>query len=264
MALLLAVGSAAATGRSAGCGAALAHGARTLTVASAGTYIEAVTAEVHGAESDHQTDVRQQIRAAIVGGEFAPRQRLIEADLCARFGASRFVIRSALADLASQGLVEFQRNRGARVRDVSLPEAIEITEVRKLLEGHVAARAAVRATCEETAELQDIIQQMRVAVGDGELMTYSDLNARLHGRLREISAQAIASQMLEQLRDLTVRHHFTLSLVPGRSQVSLPQHAAIVAAVVAGDAAGAEQAMHAHLQSVISALEALLPGADGA
>ncbi len=215
------------------------------------------------AEPDPQTAVRQQIRAAIVGGDFAPRQRLIEAELCERFGASRFVVRSALAELASQGLVEFQRNRGARVRDVSLREAIEITEVRKLLEGHVAARAAMRATPADALELKDIIQQMRLAVASGELMSYSDLNARLHARLREISAQAIATQMLEQLRDLTVRHHFTLSLVPGRSSVSLPQHEAIVDAVVAGEPAGAEQAMHVHLQSVISALEALLPGADG-
>jgi DNA-binding FadR family transcriptional regulator len=67
----------------------------------------------------------------------------------------------------------------------------------------------------------------------------------------------IATQMLEQLRDLTVRHDFTLSLVPGRSAVSLPQHAAIVEAIAAGDPAGAEQAMHAHLQSVVSALQAL-------
>ena len=79
-------------------------------------------------------------------GEYAPRQRLVEIDLCERFGTSRFILRSALQELAAQGLVEFQRNRGARVRDVSLAEAIEITEVRILLEGLLAARAAERVT----------------------------------------------------------------------------------------------------------------------
>jgi DNA-binding FadR family transcriptional regulator len=59
------------------------------------------------------------------------------------------------------------------------------------------------------------------------------------------------------LRDQTVRHQFTLSLVPGRSAVSLPQHEAIVAAVTARDPAAAERAMHEHLQSVIEALQAL-------
>src|ERR1700761_5625147 len=90
------------------------------------------------------SEIRQRIRAAILQGEFVPRQRLIEADLCERFGGSRFQVRSALRELASQGLIEFQRNRGARVREVSIDEAIEITEVRMLLEGNEAARAAER------------------------------------------------------------------------------------------------------------------------
>jgi len=208
-------------------------------------------------QDDPQVVVAEQIRAAIVGGEFAPRQRLIEADLCERFGVSRFLVRTALQELSAQGLVEFQRNRGARVRDVSLAEAIEITEVRKLLEGSEAARAAQRINQEQAAALRQIIKDMRVAVASGELMRYSELNARLHATLREISRHTISAQLLEQLRDLTVRHQFSLSLVPGRSSVSLPQHEAIVEAVVNKDPAAAERAMHAHLQSVIDAFSSL-------
>ncbi len=211
---------------------------------------------------DPQGDVRRRIREAIVAGEFAPGQRLIEADLCERFTASRFVIRGALAELAAQGLIEFQRNRGARVRAVSLSEAIEITEVRRLLEGLIAARAAAAITPTGAATLEEIAAEMRAAVASGELMRYSSLNVRLHRTLREIAGQPIAERMLAQLRDLTVRHDFTLSLVPGRSAVSLPQHEAIVAAVCAGDAAGAESAMHAHLSSVITALTELAGGAS--
>ncbi len=204
-----------------------------------------------------QADVRERIRAAIVGGEFAPRQRLIEADLCERFGVSRFLVRTALQELSSQGLVEFQRNRGARVRDVSLAEAIEITEVRKLLEGNEAARAAERINPEQATALRQLIKDMRAAVASGELMRYSELNARLHATLRDISGQTISAQLLAQLRDLTVRHQFTLSLVPGRSSVSLPQHEAIVEAVVRKDPVAAEQAMHVHLQSVMDAFSSL-------
>ena len=211
---------------------------------------------------DPQGEVRRQIREAIRAGDFAPGQRLIEADLCERFTASRFVIRGALQELASQGLIEFQRNRGARVRDVSMAEAIEITEVRRLLEGFIAARAAEAITPAGAAELQAIVTDMHDAVATGELMRYSGLNVALHLKLREIAGQTIAQRMLAQLRDLTVRHDFTLSLVPGRSTVSLPQHEAIAAAVCAGDAAAAEAAMHAHLTSVIDALAALAGGAS--
>jgi DNA-binding GntR family transcriptional regulator len=199
----------------------------------------------------------ESIRAAIVGGEFAPGQRLVEVDLCERFGISRFVTRAALQELAAQGLVAFERNRGARVREISIAEAIEITEVRRLLEGHQAARAAGRVTRAQATALLAIISDMRAAVGGSELLRYSDLNARLHAAIRDISAHETSARLLRQLRDQTVRHHFTLALVPGRPAVSLPQHEAIVAAVTARDAAAAEGAMHDHLQSVIDALEAL-------
>ncbi len=213
--------------------------------------------ETRGGAADARRTVAGALRAAILRGEFVPRQRLIEADLCERFGASRFIVRAVLQDLSAQGLVEFQRNRGARVREISLAEAIEITEVRKLLEGLEAARAAERVTTAEAAMLRGIVAGMREAVERAELMRYSELNASLHAAIRDIAAHDTAARLLRQLRDQTVRHQFTLSLVPGRPAVSLPQHAAIVAAVTAGDPAAAERAMHEHLQSVIEALQAL-------
>jgi len=206
---------------------------------------------------DSKPAVTEALRAAILTGEYAPRQRLVETGLCERFGTSRFILRAALQELAAQGLVEFQRNRGARVRDVSFAEAIEITEVRILLEGHLAALAAGRLTKSDGAMLRRIVKDMRTAVGKAELLTYSDLNARLHAAVRDIAGHQTASRLLRQLRDQTIRHQFSLSVVPGRATVSLPQHEAIVAAVTARDPAAAEWAMHDHLQSVIEALQAL-------
>jgi DNA-binding GntR family transcriptional regulator len=206
---------------------------------------------------DSKPAVTEALRAAILTGEYAPRQRLVEIDLCERFGTSRFILRAALQELSAQGLVEFQRNRGARVREVSLDEAIEITEVRILLEGLLAARAAERVSRPDVAMLREIVKDMRAAVGKSELLAYSDLNARLHAAIRDIAAHETASRLLRQLRDQTVRHQFSLSLVPGRPKVSLPQHEAIVAAITARKPEEAQQAMHEHLQSVIQAFRAL-------
>jgi DNA-binding GntR family transcriptional regulator len=206
---------------------------------------------------DTRPTVTDALRAAILNGEYAPRQRLVEIDLCERFGTSRFILRSALQDLAGQGLVEFQRNRGARVREVSIDEAIEITEVRILLEGLLAARAAERVTKAEAAMLRKLVKDMRTAVEKSELLTYSDLNAQLHSAIRDIAAHETAARLLRQLRDQTVRHQFSLSLVPGRPGVSLPQHEAIVAAITNRRPELAKQAMEEHLQSVIQAFQAL-------
>ena len=206
---------------------------------------------------DPKPAVTEALRTAILAGEYAPRQRLVEIDLCERFGTSRFILRSALQELAAQGLVEFQRNRGARVREVSFAEAIEITEVRILLEGLLAARAAERAGKADIAMLRKLVKDMRTAVGKSELLRYSELNAQLHAAIRDIAAHETAARLLRQLRDQTVRHQFSLSLVPGRSAVSLPQHEAIVAAISASEPDQAERAMRSHLHSVIEAFRAL-------
>ncbi|WP_433307251.1 GntR family transcriptional regulator [Actinoplanes sp. CA-030573] len=197
------------------------------------------------------------LRDAILSGEFLPGERLVEAQLMTRFGASRFNVRAALQDLAAEGLIETQRNRGAQVRKVSLDEAIEITEVRMVVEGLIAARAAERIDAERASELDEIALLMRRAVDAGEYRRYSDLNQRLHALIRQIAGHRTADRIVGTLRGQLVRHQFVLSLLPGRPQQSLPQHERIIAAIRDGDAKVAEAAMREHIASVIEALRSI-------
>jgi DNA-binding GntR family transcriptional regulator len=200
------------------------------------------------------TDVLAAIRDAIVKGEFAPNQRLVEADLSEQFGASRAAVRSALFELTNEGLVERVQNRGARVRAVTLDEAIEISEVRMAVEGLCAAKAAERVTDEQITELRALGTEMRTAVTEGHVLRYSELNQTLHLRIRQISGQSTASGVLERLRAQNVRHQFRLALVPGRPNVSLPEHLAIIDEICARAPEAAERAARRHLLSVIDAL----------
>jgi DNA-binding GntR family transcriptional regulator len=203
------------------------------------------------------TKVQDELRAAILRGDFAPRQRLVEAELCEDFDAGRFAVRAALQALEAEGLVERQPNKGARIREITLAEAIEITEIRMVVEGLVAARAAERVTPDQAADLRDVARQMRAAVKAGEPVVYSDLNAELHATLREIAQHETANRIIAQLHGQMVRHQVALSRVPGRSAVSLVQHENIVKAVVARDPREAEAAMRLHIASVIDALRSL-------
>jgi DNA-binding GntR family transcriptional regulator len=196
------------------------------------------------------------IRDAIVRGEFVPNQRLVEADLSDRFGASRATVRAALIELTNEGLIERVQNRGARVRAVSLEEAVEISEVRMMLESLCAAKAAERVSDAEVGELRELGERMRAAVAGGDVVGYSGLNQRLHRRIREISGQRTAAQVLERLRGQSVRHQFRLAMRPGRPQVSLPEHLAIIDAICAHRPEQAAEAARAHLGSVIEALKA--------
>lgn len=202
----------------------------------------------------NSTSVVAALHQAILRGDYAPRQRLVETDLVELYGASRFIIRDALKQLAGEGLVEIQPNKGARIREVSVREALEITEVRRVVEGLVAARAATLATAEDIRTLKALGKAMETAVQRAELLRYSDLNAELHAALRSIAKHESATRIIEQLNGQLVRHQFMLSLVPGRSGVSLDQHLDIIAAVVARDPEAAEAAMHTHIDSVIALL----------
>jgi len=199
-------------------------------------------------------DARDALRDAILSGEYLPGERLVEAQLCERFGISRFTVRAALQDLAADGLVKVERNRGAHVRKVTLDEAVEITEVRMVLEGLVAARAAARVTDAQASELDEIGLLMRRAVSAGEFRRYGDLNQRLHGLIRSIAGHSTADGIIETLRGQLVRHQFMISLHPGRPAISLPQHERIIEAIRERDPKAAESAMREHIASVIEAL----------
>ena len=202
---------------------------------------------------------REMLRDAIMRGEYLPGERLVEAQLCERLGVSRFNVRSALQDLGAEGLIEVERNKGAHVRKVSLDEAIEITEVRMVLEGLVAARAAERVTTAQARELKQVGSLMRAAVKAGEFRNYSDLNQRLHSLIRQVAGHHQADTLIETLRGPLVRHQYMLSLLPGRPATSLHQHERIIAAICARDGDAAEAAMRDHIASVIEAMRASDP-----
>jgi len=203
-----------------------------------------------------KADLTKTLRDAIVSGEYAPNQRLIEADLSASYGASRASVRTALLELGAEGLVDRLPNRGSRVRAIPLAEAIEILEVRMGLEGLCAAKAATNISDSEIAEFRTLRADI-LRAADSDLFEYSRLNQLLDRRIREIANHPTAVGILERLRAQGVRHQFRLAFYPGRAAVSAPEHAAIIDAIVDHDAARAEATTRAHLGSVVEALRTI-------
>lgn len=194
------------------------------------------------------------LRQDILNDTLPAGSRLVESALCERYDVSRAAVRAALLELTAEDLVGREVNRGATVRRITVSEAIEITEARAAIEGLIAAHAARNATEAEREELTDIVRRMHAAVGTDDVLAYGQLNQTLHRRLREVANHKIAGNLVDNLRNRSVRHQFRLSLVPGRPKESLAQHEAIVTAVVAGDEAAASAAMVDHLNSVAGVL----------
>ncbi len=194
------------------------------------------------------------MRDDILGGALPPGERLIEVALSERYAVGRAAIRAALVELDAEGLVIREANRGAAVRRISLADAIEITEARAALEGLLARRAAENADVIERDELRALGDRMSAAVANAELVEYGKLNRVLHRRLSDIAAHDVAHELVANLRNRAAHHQFRLATVEGRANESLPQHLAVIDAVVTGDGPGAETAMRAHLDSVVSVL----------
>lgn len=194
------------------------------------------------------------MRTDILEGRFEPGERLVELRLTQQYDCGRMAIRNALQDLAAEGLVDHEANRGARVRDVSIAEAIQITQARAALETLIASEAARNADDVQRDALRGIGADMAAAVAADDRASYSVLNGALHRFLREISGHHVAAGLVVHLRNRGAQHRFRLASLEGRAEQSLGQHQAIIDAVVAGDSAAAAQAMSDHLASVADVL----------
>lgn len=201
-----------------------------------------------------RADGYEDLRRAIVSGDLLPGGRLLEEELSARLGIGRAAVRTALVRLEHDGLVERERNRGARVRRVTDGEAVEILEARAALEGLAARHAALNADDAGIEELRRIIDEMRRLREAGDLLGVSSANARLHGQILELSGHETAKRLSQTLASQIVRFQYRTVLLPGRADRSCAEHSAIVEAIAARDSDAAERAMRRHLLNVAQAL----------
>ncbi|SDW91444.1 DNA-binding transcriptional regulator, GntR family [Arthrobacter sp. cf158] len=108
------------------------------------------------------------LRRAIVSGEFAPGQRLVESVLCDKFAVSRTVIREVLRQLEAEGLVIIVPNRGPEVATLTIKEAENLYEVRRALESLAGSLFAERATEEQCSKLVECLSDVKMAMGSDD------------------------------------------------------------------------------------------------
>lgn len=212
-----------------------------------------MTARVEARKTDVVSDgaiVAEMLREGMQAGDFVPGQRLVEADLIEDFNASRGAVRSSFAMLEAEGLVEKVRHRGVRIRSLGLDEALEIVEMRAMIESMCVGKAAENASVEDRAKLRNIVADMDTAVGASDLEGYSALNDLLHSAILDISGTKVAPEIVRRLKIQQARFSVRLAMQPHRPAVSLPEHHEIVDAVCDGDSDRARAAMSEHLSSV--------------
>ena len=138
----------------------------------------------------------EKLRAAIVRGEIAPNSRLVESDVVTSFDMTRAAVRNALIRLEQEGLVVREPHRGARVRQVTDSEAIEILQARAVLEGLAVRLTAERIDKAGAERLRESLARHRALLESGDLLGASDANADLHATLDRKSTRLNSSHSL--------------------------------------------------------------------
>lgn len=198
--------------------------------------------------------VQEALRELIIGRTLAPGAHLVESDLADRLQVSRGPVREALQALQRQGWVELRPGRGAFVHEPADNEAEEVFVVRAALESEAAQLAATHVTAADLAALREICDTGRAAVRDGDEAGVVSANSAFHRRIAALSGVGLLQDYIESL-DLRVRWLYK-PLVRARGMDSWDEHAGIIEALEAPDAAGAGRLMREHSERTRLAYQA--------
>jgi phosphonate utilization transcriptional regulator len=190
---------------------------------------------------------QQEIERMILAGEIAPGARLTEAWLSERLGISRGPIREAFRMLEEAGLVRQEKNRGVFVRAIPIEEAVEIYDLRAVMDELVGRRLAGSITAEQTRRVKLVADQMDQAARTEDADTYHLLNLQFHDLLVEFAGNqkmaAIYRKLVKELALFRRRNLAHREVLPQ----SAAEHRQILKAIASGDPEAAARAMFNHV-----------------
>ncbi len=214
--------------------------------------------------------VARQIAELIRSGEWKVGERLPpERDLSVTLGVSRPTVREAMVALELAQLIEVRSGAGIYVRDANAhltaclqsgldsgPSPFELIAARRVIEGEIAAIAAMQITQAELEGIAAAIRKMESDIEAGLQGVASDQDGDLlfHKRLAEATRNSVLASLVEPLWEGMRKPMFAaisrrVSL-PDNARRATEEHWAIHARLKEGDSEGARAAMHAHLDTV--------------
>ena len=188
----------------------------------------------------------------ILTGEYGPDERLIEEQLAGWLGVSRTPVRQALTMLEAEGLVELAPNRGATVCSFSIEDVWDIYDLRAVLEGHAARRAAARIANLELEHLRELARGMEGLVGqfddhEEEIRALVALNQEFHGTIVDASRNRRLERLINRTVEIPLMFKSFFWYTPHERAISNHYHRQILEALEKGDADRAETIMREHV-----------------
>lgn len=204
-------------------------------------------------ESQKASDrVYDAIRNLIIDGSVRPGEHLTEAQLATNLGFSRTPIRDAIKRLKAEGLLVKGPNNGAAVPQLTDEDVRSIREIRCLLEGYAAERAARYVEPSEVEELSALAQRMAEMERLEALPVrqFTDANIRFHLSIAEIARSTHLYSQIARLVQIPIilmrRGSWPGDFARARG---CQQHFTIIDAIRSGDSVWAGNEMRAHISS---------------
>jgi DNA-binding GntR family transcriptional regulator len=144
------------------------------------------------------------IRASILSGDLVPGELYTASELGRQLNVSRTPIREALNELARRGLVEIEKNRGARILSTSLQSLVEVFQIRIMLEVPLARRATQLKDAETTAAVEVAYEAFRLAAEDGDPERVLRADRDFHRILLSGARNMKATVLLNEQRDFVL------------------------------------------------------------
>lgn len=197
------------------------------------------------------------LRTLVLGGEFPANARLPETALAKRLGISRTPLRHAMARLVDEGLLERNETGGCRVATFTMADIIDAIEIRGVMEGTAARRAAERGISpEQSAAGHALLDDIDVALANTnqpDFDSYVLLNASFHDLISTLPGSAVIKREVDRASSLPLASPSAFlkgqELIPdfkASLQVAQSQHRSIFDAIESREGTRAEAIAREH------------------
>ncbi|HHW06852.1 MAG TPA: GntR family transcriptional regulator [Clostridia bacterium] len=193
--------------------------------------------------------VFETMREAIIRGDLAPGERLMEVQLAEEMGVSRTPVREAIRKLELEGFVAMVPRKGAYVADYTIKDITDVFEIRAALESLAAGLACERITERELDELQVLVVKVGENIKENDIDGIIQIDTEFHDRIYRASRNSRLEQMISNLREQIQRFRATSLSSPGRLKDTLEEHKSIVDAIAMRDVALAQKLAREHVEN---------------
>lgn len=206
----------------------------------------------------NQQQAYEFIKTQIMTLGFKPGEYITDTQIANQLSISRTPVREAFYRLEKEGLLIYEARRGWMIYTLSLENINDIFDIKEVVEGMVARKAA---DCQDEilkTALREALTRMESAAIEQNADAWLEADKHLHGILFQMAGNELASRIVANLNDQWHRVRLGFVALQGRTIRSADEHRSIIESILAGDGEEAERRMRAHLNKVRSELVHLL------